>query len=91
MELLDGKNLVPALYRTTRAIGWLLNHGNQSKQTKMCHFLHEVLFECLQTACTRTFAMEFMGFFGLYGLMRGKKGVALLVFVWSPESEGWPR
>ena len=60
---------------------------------KMPHFCAMHFCEHLQIACTRTFTTELMDVSGLWDLNKKKvEGLLyLLVFVWSPRSEGWPR
>ena len=49
--------------------------------------------ERLRMACTKPIAAELMDVSGLWDLNEKKveELLCLLVFVWSPRSEGWPR
>ena len=49
--------------------------------------------ERLRVACTKAVAMELMDVSGLYDLneQRVEEFLRLLVFVWNPRSERWPR
>ena len=65
-------------------------HPGEPKRTTFCakHF-----FERLQIACTKLFTAEPMDVSELWGLNEKKveESLYLLVFVWSPRSEEWPR
>ena len=56
-------------------------------------FMRGTFCERLRIACTKTFTAELMDVSGLWGLNEKKveELLYLLVFVWSPRSEGWPR
>ena len=56
-------------------------------------FVRGTFCERLRTACTKPIATELMDVSGLYNLNEQKveELLCLLVFVWSPRSEEWPR
>ena len=82
------------LQSNIRATEWWLNHGNPSGGTKMCHFLHEVLFERLRIVCTKMFTAELMDISGLCDLNEKKVEELLQLssgLVCNPRSKRWPR
>ena len=61
-----------------------------------CHvplFARGTFCERLRVACTKAVAAELMNVSGLWDLNEQKiqEYLCLLVFVWSPRSERWPR
>ena len=89
------ENLVPVSYcRATEELqngGWIM--GIHPGEPKCATFCARYFFECLWIACTKTFTAELMDVSGLWDFnkKKGEELLYLLVFVWSPRSEGWPR
>ena len=56
-------------------------------------FARGTFCERLRVACTKALATELMNVSGLWDLneQKVKELLCLLVFVWSPRSERWPR
>ena len=67
--------------------------GIHPGEPKRATFCARYFFERLRIACTKTFTAELMDVSGLWDLNKKKveELLYLLVFVWSPRSEGWPR
>ena len=82
------------LWSNSRAacILWCLNHWNPSKGTKMCHFPRKTLFQACANSIHKTI-VELMNVSELWDLneKRVDELLYLLVYVWSPGSERWPR
>ena len=68
---------------------WESIQGNQNVPV----FARGTFCERLRVACTKALAAELMNVSGLWDLneQRVEEFLRLLVFVWSPKSERWPR
>ena len=67
--------------------------GIHPGEPKCTTFYVRHFFECLRIACTKPFTAELMDVSGLWNLNNKKveELLYLLVFIWSPRSEKWPR
>ena len=67
--------------------------GIHQGEPKRATFCVRYFFERLRIACTKIFTAELMDVSRLWDLNKRKieELLYLLVFVWSPRSERWPR
>ena len=70
---------------------WIMESGKVNRMTYI--YIWGTFWEYLQTICTKPFTTELMDVSGLWGLNKEKveELFYLLVFVWSPRSQLWPR
>ena len=89
------RNLVLDLYcRASQELlsgSWIMRIGWSELRCPTFSARH--FFKRLRIACTKPFTTELMDDFGLWDLneMKVKELLYLLVFVWSPRREVWPR
>ena len=68
---------------------WESIQGNQNVPL----FARGIFYERLRVVCTKTLAAELMNVSGLWDLneQNVEELLCVLIFVWSPRSEIWPR